>query len=87
MEPGLLEALKVFLISCGWALVCLAGLQVFPKESWALAAYSVFCILGFAWIIPAALVGFKSANQTLKMTIATWAVMGVIAGILAAAFS
>lgn len=75
------------MVMCGWAVICLAGLPLFPKGSWALAAYAVFCILGFVWIVPAVLVGLNPANRALISTIICWAVIGALAAFLALAFS
>lgn len=78
------EGFKVFIVMCAWALACNIMLGILPKHPPALVIlpFSVFCLLGFVWLVPAATIGLKMAGYFVKLTLGIWAVTGLLSGLL-----
>lgn len=69
---------------CAWALLCSGLAKLLPPNppTIMLAPFMVFMLLGFAWVVPAATVGLRTAGYFLKLTIGIWAGTGLLAGLL-----
>lgn len=67
------EGFKVFLLTCGWAVVCRLGMELLPKGQWPLGIYAAVCLSALIWLIPAFTVGIRDANYFLKLTLGIWA--------------
>lgn len=78
------EWFKVFAVMCAWALACNVMLGTLPRNPPAavLIPFSMFCLLGFAWLVPAVTVGLRTASYMLKLTIGIWAATGLLSGLL-----
>lgn len=78
------EWIRVFVVMCAWALACNLMMGLLPRQPPALVIlpFSVFCLLGFVWLVPAATIGLNMANYFVKLTLGIWAVTGLLSGLL-----
>ena len=78
------EWIRVFVVMCAWALACNLMLGMLPKHppTIVMLPFAAFCLLGFAWLVPAVTVGISTANYFAKLTLAIWAGTGVLACLL-----
>lgn len=78
------EWIKVFVVMCAWALACnfMAGALPARPSAYVLAPFFAFCLLGFVWLVPVAVMGLGVANYMVKLTLGIWAGTGLVAGLM-----
>lgn len=83
------EWIRVFVVMCAWALACNFMLGLLPQHppTLVILPFSVFCLLGFVWLVPAVTEGLDMANYLVKLTLWIWAGTGLLAGLLVVCFS
>jgi len=80
----MVEGFKVFFVMCVWAFACNLMTAALPgrPSAYVLVPFFAFCLLGFVWLVPVTVMGVRTANYMVKLTLGIWAGTGLIAGLM-----